>query len=423
MDKQRTLAVGIHPISREILFASTSSSPRFSFLSPLISTMSDETKALDASCLCGAAQHHITLSSSEFPLPFWLCHCDSCRRMTGTLALTETNLPTSYQPSQELLAKLTSFQFSERITDYHCTICGTQILAHCYRDAEYHSKGSSWDAPTGTFERIDGLFEMKGHEQVADTLDGGFADFLTTYQDEPVDRWPHRPGKGEQIPLRWERPDRPKITPKSDDRLHAHCKCGGVEFWIARPSERSRNAPGRSQQWPDLLIPYHSSQQGVEGEPWWLMDNGKKFLGGVCACNSCRLDTGMEWMEWAFIPAMDISLDKEGKVPFNREFGTLKGYNSSEGITRYHCSTCGASVFYFAEDRSYIIDVAAALLDAPEGARAESWLEFWCGRLSYREDAVPRAESLTFAVEKSLKEHGQWKYSNQKKGKDALVEA
>jgi len=330
--------------------------------------------------------------------------------MVGCLALTVTFLPDSYQPAQELLDKLVPFQFSKRITQYHCKTCGTQMLAHCWRDGEDHSKGASWDAASGTLEKIDGLFELKGHEHVADTLDGGFADFLATFDSKTVQRWPRHFGKSEQLPARWESPDRLKIEPETTDKLHAQCKCGGVEFWVARPSERSKHAPSK---WPDVLIPYPQNQQRPEGKPWWLRDNGKKYLCGVCACNSCRLDTGMEWMEWAFVPTVDVTLDKDGKVPFSRDFGTLKSYSSSEGVTRHHCGTCGASVFYFADDRAHVVDVAAALLRAPEGARAESWLEFWTQRLSYREDAMPRAESLTLAVEESLEQFGQRNHPEQ----------
>lgn len=278
------------------------------------------------------------------------------------------------------------------------------MITHCWKDGEDHSKGSSYDVASGTLEQAEDILELKGHEQLADTLDGGFADFLTIWKGGHVSRWPHHFEKGEQIPLQWERPDRPKIEPKSTDRLHAHCKCGGVNFWIARPSERSKNAPSK---WPDVLIPWHENQQPPEGEPWWLRDNGQKYLAGACSCNSCRLDTGMEWHQWAFVPAIDMTLDAEGTKPFSREFGTLKAYTSSEGVHRYHCCVCGATVFYFAEDRPEVIDVAVGLLAAPEGARAESWLDFTAKRLSYREDAIPRAKTLTLAVEDGLKQFGE----------------
>lgn len=141
------------------------------------------------------------------------------------------------------------------------------------------------------------------------------------------------------------------------------------------------------------------------------MDGGKKFLGIMCACNSCRLDTGMEFQAWVPIPSINISLDGGTQsLLANFEFGTLKEYRSSQKVRRYHCETCGASVFYVIDDRAGLVNVAAGLLDAPEGARAGSWVEYWTGRLSSREDAVQRAESLVLGMDDGLKdfakEHG-----------------
>jgi hypothetical protein len=107
----------------------------------------------------------------------------------------------------------------------------------------------------------------------------------------------------------------------------------------------------------------------------------------------------MEFQSWCFIPTIDISLDVAGKKPYSVPFGTLKAYQSSPDVTRYHCGVCGASVFFTCEDRTDLVDVAVGLLDAPEGARAESWLEWRMNRLSFREDAFPRAETLTLAME------------------------
>lgn len=86
-------------------------------------------------------------------------------------------------------------------------------------------------------------------------------------------------------------------------------------------------------------------------------------------------------------------------MPYLVPFGTLKAYRSSEKVTRYHCARCGASVFFTSEERSDLVDISVGILDAPEGARAESWLDWRMDRLSFREDAVPRAESLVLALE------------------------
>lgn len=326
--------------------------------------------------------------------------------MTGTLHLTIANLPESYAPAPDLVAKLTPFQFSKRLTQYFCSTCGTQMLAYVRHSAHDETKGARWDVMSGTLEQADDIFELEAHDFVADTLDGGFADFFPTFKDKPVPRFAGFTNKSQELPLYWYSSERPQIKPLPSDRLHCYCKCGGVNFWITRPSERSKKALGA---WPDLLIPYHSNQPRIDHTAWWLRDNGRKFLGGVCSCNSCRLDSGFEWIEWAFVPTVDISQDADGKVRFSVPFGTLKAYRSNHDVTRYHCGTCGASAFYQTDDRTDLVDVAVGLMDAPEGARAETWLEFSTKRLSFREDALPRARDLTLAVEYGLEEFGKRK--------------
>ena len=122
----------------------------------------------------------------------------------------------------------------------------------------------------------------------------------------------------------------------------------------------------------------------------------------------------------AFIPLVDISLDAEGRVPLELSavtgtgsatpaFGSLQTYHSSENVTRSFCSVCGAIVFFALSEPNQtaertILDVAVGLLDAPEGARAEDWLEWHTERLSFREDAVGRADSIVNGVETGLKE-------------------
>lgn len=377
--------------------------------------MADDTTVLKATCLCKNAHHQIIIPTSTLPLKGYLCSCTSCRRLTGTLALTTAELPPVYAPSTEILDKLTRYDFSPRRIFYHCSTCGSQIVVHCKPSEEERTNGQKdyWHVFTGSLEQADGIVEFVLNEHIADTIDGGFSDWLMSIKGRQIERWPHSPGQGQQLPLDWQDPQRPNIEPSASDKLHCQCKCGGVEFWLARPSERSKNA---ASEWPDVIVPYHSNQPRADGSKWWLRDNDTKFLGGVCACNSCRLDSGCEWVEWAFVPTIDISLDAEGRQPYDLPFGaeagwgTLKGYkssisgeNSNRDVWRYHCGTCGAMVFFTCDERTNLIDVGVGLLDAPEGARAETWLEWATNRLSFREDSVPRAQSLTLAVEDGLK--------------------
>lgn len=361
---------------------------------------------LKASCLCGDAAHQITIPSTALPLQSYFCACDSCRHMTGAQFLSCANLPSSYQPDQALLSKLTSFKFSDRITQYFCTKCGAHMLAHCL--SKTANEATFWDVMTGTLEKFDGIVNVKGYGYLHDTLDGGFADFLPTLNGRELERWSHEPHESSQLPLYWRasQTDKQPQQPSSNDRLAAHCKCGGVSFHIARPSLQSTQA---SRSWPDLLIPHYAQcteKKDPASESWWLRANKTKFLAGLCACDSCRLGSGMEITSWAFVPSIDITLDAEGKVPFDRSFGKLKGYDSSEGVLRYFCSGCGAVVFFTEaeRDKTSLLDVAAGLLSAPEGSRAESWLEWRTERLSFWEDAVGRADGLVEAIESGLKD-------------------
>lgn len=366
--------------------------------------MENDTRSVKATCLCGRAAQTITLPKSDFPLKAYFCSCNSCRHMIGTLIYSVVFLSPSYQPSKELMNELDGFIFSERITQYHCKTCGTQVIGSSLAGPK-NSEALLWCFPTGTLEEWDSVVQVLGFEHIADSIDGGFSDFVPSLDGKTVERWPGHFRQGEQIPLGWRAPEVASVEALPSDRLHAHCKCNGVQFWIARASETSKQA---ECSWPDLLVPSVTGKsENPDNVPWWLRANGTKFLAGTCACNSCRLASGTDIVEWAFVPTVDISLDAEGTLPFKRQFGTLKTYDSSPDVTRHFCGTCGAVVFFECHERPRLLDIAVGLLDAPEGARAETWLDWYKERLSFREDGVPRAESLVVAVESGLKAYSE----------------
>ena len=358
--------------------------------------MADDMRIVKATCLCGAATHTVTFPTSALPNLARFCHCTSCRHATGALCLGMAIMRAEYAPPQDLIAKLQPYNFSKHLTYYYCPTCGTFMLSR----KETGTPTPRWDVGTGSLEKLEGVVYVDCHEYLADTLDGGFGDFLTHEKGRQINRWPAGPDQGEQLPLYWHSPSKRTITPSPEDRLHAHCKCLGVQFWLARPSARS--ALGKAA-WPDVIIPFNATAPKPKDTAWWLRAGGSKYLAGCCSCDSCRLATGQEWIQWAFVPAVDITLDEAGEVPFRREFGTLKHYRSSGDVTRHFCGVCGATVFWDGDERPFLLDVAVGLLDAPEGARAESWLEWRTARLSYREDALPRAESLTLGLEEGLR--------------------
>lgn len=120
--------------------------------------MADETHTFKASCICGNISHEISIRKADLPLKGYMCHCDSCRHMTGALCLTVTFLPAYYEPARSLVDKLKGFQFSKRIIQYHCPTCGCQMMARCVEDAE---------DPDSKVRRILDITPVAGHRKLA----------------------------------------------------------------------------------------------------------------------------------------------------------------------------------------------------------------------------------------------------------------
>ena len=96
--------------------------------------MANDIRTLKATCLCGSSAHEIAVREEDLPLKAYMCHCDSCRHMTGQLCLTVTFMPEYYKPDQTLFDNLTGYVFSKRITQYFCTTCGCFMVARCQAD-------------------------------------------------------------------------------------------------------------------------------------------------------------------------------------------------------------------------------------------------------------------------------------------------
>ncbi|KAH8649939.1 hypothetical protein BX600DRAFT_473843 [Xylariales sp. PMI_506] len=213
--------------------------------------------------------------------------------------------------------------------------------------------------------------------------------------------------------------------------LLASCHCGTVSFHITRPSRASRDL---HSPFPDLMIPYNLSlpvSANADDVKWWLRqapgaasntdEDPTRYLAGTCACRSCRLISGFEIQTWAFVPCANIFFrvpstvtagpedvgegegEGEGEeaaeviavkeIPLSNDFsglppGILSSYESSPGTHREWCATCGATVFWRADWRAGLVDVSTGLLRAPEGARAERWLDWWVARVSFSEEVA-----------------------------------
>jgi hypothetical protein len=324
------------------------------------------------------------------------CSCNICRYCTGVLYLSTLHL----KERPIFVDKLREYRASSKVARYFCGECGSHILI-------LDTAHNSWQACAGVVDRVVDppkepvqLEQYVQHEFIGDTTDGGLMVCLAAPQgreipffmqapegEEPVTVEPRKrlspflPSSGRPIPPI--DPSQPAES-RTTEKLFASCHCGGVQFNITRPSETSSEC---SSPWPDLMVPYHSgSPDNPEDIKWWLRAAGSKYLAGTCACRSCRLASGVPIQTWAFVPKVNIQ--KLDGSPLDFTLGSLRQHNSSPGCYRDFCDTCGATVFWHCDERPDLIDISVGILRAPEGSRAENWLEWWTKRLSFKEQAL-----------------------------------
>lgn len=306
------------------------------------------------SCACGNITGKVDLESSLLPVPLELCHCSTCRHVSGQLCLQAFAVPHSSASSLSITGEPLAFKTSDTLTRYSCGQCGATIYIH-------DSQAGEDFIATGVLDKSEGILSFKEHIFVGDTKDGG----LSSWIDGPS--WTGWPEKSET----WkptsdtaaeERSSKPE---NGGEVLKCYCQCRGVQFNITRPDKDSSNTN------PDST--------------WWLRANGTKYLAGTCACNSCRLSSGADIQAWAFVPKSNIRQLDGNELEYS--MGTLKRYQHSKRAYREFCGTCGATVFWHCDERPGVVDVSVGLLDSEEGARAEDWLEWATDRVSFEECA------------------------------------
>ncbi|KAH6638983.1 hypothetical protein C7974DRAFT_387654 [Boeremia exigua] len=362
-------------------------------------------RELTVSCYCGAARHAFKVPHSSLPLPSHLCSCDTSRRISGSLMTSYVNITHGKSTPKPSLLALIPYHSSERLTRHFCSTCGT----HMY--LEYHDDGH-FEAATGTLQvdSTEGIVEYESCMWIDDTRDGGASDWLTSVNGKLLQRWKQEAGKSEHVSVdqysTWSNKLEPSVEP-----VHVHCHCKGVEFWIQPPNAASKSA---QSDFSDLMSPYFLEKSAnPHNTPWWLCDNDTRFLAGTCACHSCRRASGFDITFWAFVPTANILHEGQSTQVFPEPgpgsqttyWGTIKAYCSSDGVTRTFCEKCGANVFWnggVEKGRNGLVDVAAGLLDANSGARAEELLSWWTGRVSFEEFAVNK--SLARALGEGLRD-------------------
>ncbi|CAI7593846.1 unnamed protein product [Penicillium glandicola] len=316
-----------------------------------------------------------------------LCHCNSCRMVTGQLSSSYYLL--QHEPPN--LDGLQEYKQSNHVSRFFCKTCGAHVFAHMQHG--------------GQFLVASGLLAAKNiipvqaveHWQSSDTGDGGLSALLPGTESTVA-------GCKLHTSTSIESPNRESINlaeyTSTSHNLRARCLCGGVEYYITKPDASSFQA---SSPWPDLLVPYYSgSGANPDDVKWWLRDGDTKYIAGTCVCSSCRLSSGFPIQTWAFVPKSNI-FNADGS-PFMFDAGTIRRHRSSPGVYREFCSCCGATAFWHCDERPLLIDVSVGLLQA-NGARAEDWLEWVTDRISFAEMAAQ--PDLIDILEEGLKIHSK----------------
>ena len=349
-------------------------------------------ETLKISCACKAVSGSIDVPTSSLPLPMTLCHCNICRHITGQLCVSVVFAPKGSKELQ-IRGKPNSWNASSGLIRYFCGDCGTRLYE------TLPDRGLTGFC-TGALHRAEGIVALQQHIFVVDTKDGGLRDWLPDCL-----AWEEFHEISAQVPRGVDISSltRRTNTEQYEEKVHARCYCGGVQFDVSRPNEGSS---ALSSPWPDVIAPYHTqSSENADDVKWWLRANGTRFLAGLCACNSCRIGSGYDIQAWAFIPKSNILQANGESLDFS--MGTLKQYKSSRDTYREFCRTCGATIFWHCEERPDLIDVSVGLLDAESGARAEDWLEWWTERVSFEEFA--QNKPLIASLSAGLKAWGKRK--------------
>ena len=228
---------------------------------------------------------------------------------------------------------------------------------------------------------------VETNEWVGDTMDGGLAPWMTRLggREVPAYRTTSADPTLSQSDLDdLRKPSQSSAPPGPDDRLPAQCTCGAITLSILPADHINPTIPTL-----DRFVPTTTSGQKLTN----------KYQARTCTCRSCRLAFGASLTAYAYIPAPCIlnpstnsplafahaASTAEGQAA-NKGLEALRHYWSSENGCRSFCGVCGSTVFYWNESRQEIVNVAAGILRAEEGAMARRWLWWQPGVCSWKDE-------------------------------------
>ncbi|KAI0430747.1 Mss4-like protein [Xylaria sp. FL1042] len=381
----------------------------------------EETLELTAQCLCTAHSFTAHVPRLSLPLSAIYCHCTSCRRATGALYSTYVPWPWPWaSSSSSSFASLQRYVFSASVTTLSCATCGSTMFAETMAE-----DGSlRYGVQTGVLANVAGILGVGGddglaggslvniahHVFVGDTQDGGATPWLCDVNADGSRPRLWRGHRGSEIssaahhwPLQRdeegkegkEENEEAEEEEEEEEEIPIRCHCGGVNLVLRHPTT-SFATTDRSAL------------------PWFIDPISHKSLGTFDACDSCRLSSGADIFHWTFallrhlsfphekshgaikttpeleFPSSSIELKKAvSSIDRDPRFGTLTFYASSPDVQRYFCARCAASVFYAADDRPELVDIAIGLLNSERGSRAEDLISWdFGGKVGWKQDVI-----------------------------------
>lgn len=418
--------------------------------SPKMSATNDQDSVqITAQCLCRAHTFTATVPRASLPLKASACHCTSCRHVTGALYSIDALWPGD--PDVIHSSSLQRYDFSGRIKTLFCGTCSSTMFWDIVLPQDESTgtptvTGRELGVFTGVLQRDGpkGLVRLVEHMCVGDTVDGGASMWMRRPNGDgvPVTRWAGVRQTSKTVPEAWPGTTRPAATCREGgwhmQDMSIRCHCQGVDLVYRSSEANAEFMAAEPAELPRMADPVT-----------------KKPIVGMDACDSCTRSFGVDFVHWTFsflrhigfaasaalepsqsrhadfpptLAALYAAVSTKGPLRDPR-FGTLAVYESSGRAKRYFCSRCSACVFYAADARHDIVNVAMGLFDAPEGegARAEgTFLWLLGGQVQHREDIASgwredwlssvEAEYEAWRVERRFPEWWRWVQRQPKKG-------
>ena len=178
-------------------------------------------------CFCKQITASVDVPSSELPCRLSLCHCDTCRHHTGSLAYTAAPLPVKGSQLKVTGKPKGYVPFkSKTVERFFCDNCGTMVYEIGPDD--------SLIACTGALTEAEGIVKLNEQIFVGDPKDGGCSIWFPKMK-----AWQGWDGKSPEYDvegtIKKSLSDLDAAT--EPDKLLCYCHCKGVQFTLKPASE------------------------------------------------------------------------------------------------------------------------------------------------------------------------------------------